>query len=70
MDHAYDTGADAGCDALDLGVGHCRGADMGLGMGHGPADMRRAQWMAAVIIIAVIIMGNLGGVWLALTFLY
>jgi hypothetical protein len=36
----YDTGADRGCDALDLGVGHCHGADMGLGMGHGPADMK------------------------------
>ena len=30
FDHAYDTGADRGCDALDLGVGHCHGADMGL----------------------------------------
>ena len=29
-------------------------------------DMRRAQLAAAVVIIAVILIGNLGGLWLAL----
>ena len=64
FDHAYDTGADRGRDALDLGVGHCHGADMGLGMGHGPADMNRQTVILSMVIIAVILISNLGAIWL------
>ena len=64
FDHAYDTGADRGCDALDPGVGHCHGADMGLGMGHGPADMNRQTVIVSMVIIAVILISNLGAIWL------
>ena len=64
FDHAYDTGADRGRDALDPGVGHCHGADMGLDMGHGPADMNRQTVIVSMVIIAVILISNLGAIWL------
>ena len=55
-----------GCSTLDIcsDNSHRDGVDIG----HGPVTPNRREVMTALILIAVIIIGNLGGIWLASTF--